>query len=360
MDAPRNDDPQFLSRAVETTVRLGLLLGLVAWCLLIVWPFVVPVAWAVIIAVAIHPVFARLEAALGSRGKLAAGLLVALGIALLIVPTLMLGDTLAEGAQSLAANLETESLHIPSPPETIRDWPFVGNTIYDTWLRASQNLPAALAPFRPQLVELGTGILAAAAGAGLTLVQFVLSIAIAGVMLANATGGGQAASLIARRVVGDQGPALADLAGATTRSVAQGILGVALIQSFLAGLGFLAVGVPGAGLWALIGMLLCVIQIGLLPVTLPILIYVFSSTETWVAAMFTVYIVVVSLLDNFLKPLLLGRGVQVPTLVIFLGSIGGFLTSGIIGLFVGSVVLVLGYTLFQAWLGEVGQPAEAD
>jgi len=206
---------------------------------------------------------------------------------------------------------------------------------------------------------MGTRLVAAVAGTGLTLLLFLLSIVIAGVLLANSTGGGQAADLIARRLVGERGPQLADLAGATTRSVAQGILGVALIQSFLAGLGFLAVGVPGAGLWALIGMLLCVIQIGLLPVTLPILIFVFATAETWVAVVFTLYIVVVSLLDNFLKPLLLGRGVQVPTLVIFLGSIGGFLTSGIIGLFVGSVVLVLGYTLFRAWL-EDAEPAPAD
>lgn len=348
-----------LARVVETTVRLGLLFALVAWCLLIVWPFVVPFAWAIIIAVAIHPLFVRLESALGGHSRLAAGLLGLAGILLLLVPTVMLGDTLVEGVQSLASNLEQESFSIPAPPEAIRSWPVIGEPLYDAWLRATQNLPAALAPFRPQLVSMGTRLVAAVAGTGLTLLLFLLSIVIAGVLLANSTGGGQAADLIARRLVGERGPELADLAGATTRSVAQGILGVALIQSFLAGLGFLAVGVPGAGLWALIGMLLCVIQIGLLPVTLPILIFVFATAETWVAVVFTLYIVVVSLLDNFLKPLLLGRGVQVPTLVIFLGSIGGFLTSGIIGLFVGSVVLVLGYTLFRAWL-EDAEPAAAD
>ena len=143
------------------------------------------------------------------------------------------------------------------------------------------------------------------------------------------------------------------------QSVAQGILGVALIQSLLAGLGFLAVGVPGAGLWALVGLLLCVVQIGLLPLALPIVIYVFWTAEPLVAVLFTVWTVLVSLLDNVLKPLILGRGVQVPTLVIFLGSIGGFLSAGIIGLFVGPVVLVLGYTLFSAWLEQAPPSSEA-
>jgi predicted PurR-regulated permease PerM len=155
---------------------------------------------------------------------------------------------------------------------------------------------------------------------------------------------------IARRIAAERGTEFATLAGATVRSVAQGILGVALIQSFLAGLGFLVVGIPGAGLWALLGLFFCVVQVGLLPVALPALIYVFATAEPVTAVVFTIWTLAVSLIDNVLKPLLLGRGVRVPTVVIFLGAIGGFLTEGIIGLFVGAVVLVLGYRLFQAWL----------
>jgi predicted PurR-regulated permease PerM len=351
---PQNiaDDQVFLSRAVEATIRIGLLIALLAWCFEILRPFVLPMAWAIIIAVAVHPAYRWVRTRLGERGRLAAGVVTLLGLVVLILPTLLLGGTLVEGSQTLATLLGGESHGIPAPPETIRTWPLVGTSVYQTWNDAHKNLAAVLQPLRPQIVAFGRWLLATAAGAGFAFLQTLLAIVIAGVLLANDVGGRRAAHSVARRLAGPRGEELATLARATVQSVAQGILGVALIQAVLAGLGFLVVGVPGAGLWALLGLLLCVVQIGLLPVTLPIVIYVFSTAEPLIAALFTIWIVVVSLLDNFLKPLLLGRGVRVPTIIIFLGSIGGFLASGIIGLFVGSVVLVLGFTLFQAWLDQ--------
>ena len=352
-----SNDQLFLSRAVEATIRIGLLVALVAWCFEIVRPFVVPFAWAIIIATAVHPVYRWLRTTLGERGRLAAAVLTLLGLVVLIVPTLLLGETLVEGTRSLATGLRGEAFTIPAPPEGVREWPLVGEQVYEYWADASENLGPTLEAIRPQLVAFGSLLLATAAGAGFAFLQSVLSILIAGVLLANDAGGSRVARSIAQRLAGERGAEFANLAGATVRSVAQGILGVALIQSFLAGLGFLVVGVPGAGLWALVGMLLCVVQIGLLPVVLPIVIYVFSTAEPLAAALFTIWTVLVSLLDNVLKPLIRGRGVQVPTLVIFLGSIGGFLSAGIIGLFVGPVVLVLGYTLFSAWLEEAPEAA---
>jgi predicted PurR-regulated permease PerM len=353
-----SDDQRFLSRAVEATIRIGLVVALVAWCFAIVRPFVVPVAWAVIIATAVFPAYRRLRTTIGERGRLASVLLTLLGLLLLIVPVLMLGETLVEGTQSLAERVQAENFAIPAPPERVREWPLVGEKIYESWADASQNLGPTLEALRPQLVSFGSWVLATAAGVGFAFLQSLLAVLIAGVLLANEAGGTRVARTIAGRLAGERGPEFADLAGATVQSVAQGILGVALIQSFLAGLGFLVVGVPGAGLWALLGLLLCVVQVGLLPVVLPIVIYVFATAEPVVAVLFTVWTIAVSLLDNVLKPLILGRGVQVPTLVIFLGSIGGFLWAGIIGLLVGPVVLVLGYTLFCAWLGEASPPSE--
>ncbi|MCB1766576.1 MAG: AI-2E family transporter, partial [Candidatus Competibacteraceae bacterium] len=134
------------------------------------------------------------------------------------------------------------------------------------------------------------------------------------------------------------------------RSVTRGILGVALIQALLAGLGFMVMGVPGAGLWALLCLLLSVVQIGVIFVNLPIVLYVFSTADPIPAVLFLIWSIFVTLIDNILKPIVLGQGVDVPMAVIFVGAIGGFLSSGIIGLFVGAVVLVLGYKLFLAWL----------
>jgi predicted PurR-regulated permease PerM len=186
--------------------------------------------------------------------------------------------------------------------------------------------------------------------------MFVVSIVIAGVFLANADGANQAALTFFRRLAGERGANFVELAAATVRSVAQGILGVAIIQAVLGGLGCLVAGVPGAGLWALLILLLAVVQLPPLLILGPIIFYVFSSSSTITAILFAIWSVLVSISDPFLKSLLLGRGVDVPMLIIFIGAIGGFITSGIIGLFVGAIVFTAGYKLFLRWLTEETQP----
>jgi predicted PurR-regulated permease PerM len=177
------------------------------------------------------------------------------------------------------------------------------------------------------------------------------------VLLAKAESLGALGRRLARRIAGNNGERFVTLAVATTRSVARGVLGVALIQAILAGIGFLAVGIPGAGLWAMIALLTCIVQIGPGPVVIPAAIYIFASADTTTAVLFAAWSVFVMLIDNFLKPILLGRGVDVPLIVVVLGAIGGLLTMGIIGLFIGAIVLVLGYTVLLIWLNET-EPAD--
>jgi predicted PurR-regulated permease PerM len=169
-------------------------------------------------------------------------------------------------------------------------------------------------------------------------------------LLANAAGASQAVRAFATRVAGESGPRGVELAAATVRSVALGILGVALIQTLLAGIGFLAVGVPGAGLWALLVLILAVVQLPTFLILGPIIVYVFSTSSMFTAALFAIWIILVGISNSFLKPLLMGRGVDVPLLIIFVGAIGGFVASGLIGLFVGATILALSYKLFLAWL----------
>lgn len=201
-------------------------------------------------------------------------------------------------------------------------------------------------------------MLSTAAGAGVGILQFVISIIIAGVILANAVSFGAFLKTLARRLMGSRGDEFAMLASKTVRSVAQGVLGVALIQSLAAGVGLLAAGVPGAGLWALLVLLLAIVQLPPILILAPIILYVFSVSSTTVAVIFMIWSILVSMSDAFLKPLLLGRGVEVPMLIILVGAIGGMIYSGIIGLFVGAVVLALGYELFRAWLEEGKQVTE--
>jgi len=339
------------SATIELVVRLGVLLILVGWCFMIMAPFVGPVAWGIIIAVAAAGAFSRLERFVGGRSGLAATIFVLIALVLLIVPAVILSETLVSGAQQLAEQLSAGTINVPPPPDGVAHWPFIGDVIYPIWLLASENLEAALNKVQPQLKQLGLAMLSAAGSAGIGILQFLLSIIIAAVLLANADSGHRFAHSLAEKLAGERGNELTTLARATVSSVATGIVGVAVLQSLLAGLGFVAVGLPGAGLWALMVLLFAIVQLPVPIVMIPIIIYVFASASTPVAVVFTIWALFVSVIDNFLKPILFGRGAKVPTLVIFIGAIGGMLTSGIIGLFIGSVILAVGYAVFRAWLG---------
>jgi predicted PurR-regulated permease PerM len=344
------DQDVFVNNALEATIRIGILVLLVAWCFDIVRPFIIPIVWGIIIAIGTYPAFLSLRRRLGGRGVLSATLITLLGLLILIVPTVMLSGTLIDSAHGLAKGLQQGTIAVPSPPESVKSWPVVGEALDGYWRQASQNLAATAAKIAPQLKAAGSWLLSTAAGAGFGILKFVIAIVISGVLLANAEAGGRTAYAISTRLAGQKGAEFAKLAEVTVRSVTRGILGVALIQSLLIGLGFLVMGIPGAGLWALLCLILSIIQIGPFPVVLPVLFYVFSTADTGPAVVFLIWSLFAGSVDNILKPILLGRGVDVPMAVIFIGAIGGFIASGIIGLFVGAVVLVVGYKLFQAWL----------
>jgi len=183
--------------------------------------------------------------------------------------------------------------------------------------------------------------------------KFIVSIIIAGMLLVYANSGTGAVERVSERLMGEQlGKKFAGMAGATIRSVAQGVLGVAIIQAVLAGIGLLVMGVPYAGIWTLLVLLLAIIQLPTLIILGPIIVYVFTITTTVPAVIFMIWSLLVGASDSFLKPLLLGRGLDIPMLVILLGAIGGMILSGIIGLFVGAVVLAVGYKLFMVWMNE--------
>ena len=345
-----------LKRAVEVSIHLGLIFLLAAACLSILKPFIVVVAWGLIIAIAGYPGYCWLQRLLGGRGGFASILFTILLLSVLILPIALLAQTLIDGLQSLAVRLHNQTLTIPPPPPTIATWPIVGKPLSDLWRLASNDLPVALRSLAPQLKEAANGLLSTAAGVGLGVLQFLVSILVAGFLLANSGQGAQVSRKFAIHLFGNKGAEYETLAGATIRSVTTGILGVALIQSLFAGLGFLVFRLPGAGLWAFLFLVAAVLQVGSLTL-IPAVIYVFATASTATAVAFLIWCIVVALMDNVLKPLLLGRGVPVPIVVVFLGAIGGFLAVGIIGLFVGPIVLSVGYKLILAWLDENIEPA---
>jgi predicted PurR-regulated permease PerM len=349
----------YLGRAVEVFIHIGLVILLAATCFLILSPFVPLIAWGIIVAIAVYPSYQKLQTALGGRGVLSAVVVTLLLLAVLIVPVVLLAKTLIGSVQTLAEQLKNGTLVIPPPPTSIESWPVIGAPLKSAWSLASTNLEAAVSNFGPQIKTIVPKLLSASAGIGFTVLQFALSIVVAGAVLGNCRGATDAANSLASRLLGERGPEFEQLACSTIRSVTTGILGVAVIQSVLASLGFLVVGLPGAGLWAIVFLIAAILQVGTL-VLVPAVIYIFATASITKAVIFLVWCLIVALMDNVLKPLLLGRGVAVPIAVVFLGAIGGFVAMGIIGLFVGATVLSVGYKLFLAWLDRGSDTQLAD
>ena len=345
------NDKDYVNRAVEASIQIGLVILLAAACFLILRPFLPLIAWGIIVAIAVYPRYRQLQLVLRGRGVLAAVLITLLLLALLNVPVVLLAGTLIGGIQTLAAHLKDGTPIIQPPPAGVETWPVVGVPLKTAWSLASTNITTALRSLAPQIKAIVPGLLSASAGIGLTVLQFALSIIVAGALLANSRGAAGAAHSLANRIFGDKGLEFEQLVGSTIRSVTIGILGVALIQSVLAALGFLAAGLPGAGLWAVVFLVAALLQVGTL-VLIPAVIYVFATSTVTKAVIFMGWCLIVALVDNALKPLLLGRGVAVPIAVVFLGAIGGFVAMGLIGLFVGAIVLSVGYKLFIAWLAR--------
>lgn len=344
---PRHDD--YVRRALEVSINVGLLILLATACLLILRPFLTLIFWGIVIAIAVYPGYRRVRNLLGGRSGLAAIVCTVTLLALLILPSVLLTGSLVDGIQSLATRLREGTPLVPPPPPRLETWPIVGVPLKNAWDLASRNLSALLQNFVPQIKAVVPRLLVATAGVGLAVLQWILSILVSGVLLANAEGGAKVAHSLANRLFGDKGPEFEDVAGATIRSVTTGIIGVAFIQAIFAAVGFLVAGLPGAGLWGVIFLFAAVLQLGVV-VLLPAVIYMFAIASSTKAAIFLVWCIFVGTMDNVLKPLLLGRGVAVPMVVVFLGAIGGFLAFGAIGLFVGAIVLSIGYKLLLLWL----------
>ncbi len=351
-------DDRFLSNAMASFIQIGALLILLMWCYSIVAPFVTIVVWGLVISVALYPAHTSLTAKLGGREKLSSFILVAIGLAIVIVPTWLTAGSSISALHEVAGHLEQGTVTIQPPREGVAEWPVVGKTIYTAWSDAATNLEAALNKYAPQVRNLMQGVLRFAGGALGTALQFVVSIIIAGVLLMSAESGYRTARNIAGSLMGNStGNKMTDMSIGTIRSVVKGVLGVAVIQAFLSFIGLLLIGVPAPGLWAGAVLVLAIIQLPPLLILGPIAVWVFSVAETVPATIFLVYAVIVSVSDAFLKPMLLGRGVETPMLVILIGAIGGAIAYGIIGLFLGAVILAISYELLTAWMAPDQAPS---
>ena len=342
---------EILNISIEVAIRLSVLAMLTVWCFLIFRPFVLPVVWAIILAVVLAKPFGRFVALLRGRRGLAAGIFSLAAIALIVVPAFLVVDSVVRSSVDLGSQMEAETLQFPPPAASVRDWPLVGDRVYDAWDLAATNLDEAMNRFQPQIRAVGGWVVEKMRGLLRTMVYTILALIIAGFVLAYSDQSVQAARAVLSRLAGERGAGMLTMMAATIRSVALGVLGIALVQATLGGVGMFLVDVPAWGLWTLLILILAVLQLPPLVVLGPVILWAFSASDNLaITLVFTVWSLFVSVSDTLLKPLFLGRGLTIPMPVILVGAIGGLILDGLIGLFVGAVVLAIGYELFQTWV----------
>jgi predicted PurR-regulated permease PerM len=343
---------------VQLLIRLGLLALVIVWTFLIVRPFVPILTWSAVLAVAFYPVFSWLAKRLGGRPRTAATLLTLIMLGIVIGPAAWLGLSAVEGIKDLASQIGSGDLVLQAAPEQIKDWPLIGPQLYDLWSQAYANIRAVLREVAPYLKPLAGMMLSLAGNAGIGTLQFLLSVLVAGFLFPYGPQLVAAIRGFLSRVVPEQSEHFLVLAGATIRAVSQGVIGVAVVQALLAGIVLKLAAVPSAGLLAVVVLLLSIVQIGAFLVFVPVAIWIWMDKDVTTAVLLTAFLVVVGLLDNILKPLVMGRGLTTPTLVILIGVIGGTLAHGIIGLFIGPIILSVAWELAAAWIRiERGVPA---
>jgi predicted PurR-regulated permease PerM len=363
---PEQEPEQRLASLVlDVLIRAGLILAMTMLCYRVFSPFLTLTIWALILAITLYPLHQSLASKIGGKQGLAATLLVVVGIVLIVVPTAMLMSSLGDSVRQLVHDVQSNALKIPAPRPGVEAWPVVGRQIHDVWSKAHADLPALVQSMQPKIGELAKTALGFVASIGGGVLQFLASFIIAGIIMAFGQSSSRSSRAIFERIIGNaRGGELASLSTATIRAVAQGVIGVAFIQAIIVGLALLVAGIPWAGVLAVIVLVLGIAQVPALLVTLPAIIYIWSSGahSTAAAIAYTVVLVLAGMADNVLKPLMLGRGVDAPMPVILLGALGGMATAGILGIFVGATLLTLGYQIFMGWVTanpHVG-PAQAE
>ena len=336
-------------KLIELLIKTSVLALLLVWCFLIIKPFVLIVVWGLILAVALFPAFSAIKQKV-KNNKLSAIILVLILIGILFVPTYFLADSLFAGIKNLSVNIDSSQINIVEPPIEIKSWPIIGDKLFELWQATSQSLEETAIKYQAQLIQVGNSILKALLTTGAGFLQFILSIIIAGALLANTQKGAESTKNVFQKLVGDRGEEFMQTTVVTIRNIAKGVIGISLLQSLLLGVVFLLAGIPYAGLWALLCLILGIIQVGPGLISIGAIVFLFVTHSPLVAILWTVIIIAFTLLDNILKPIVFGKGAPAPMLVIFIGAIGGFIAFGFIGLFLGAIVLSLGYKLYNTWL----------
>ncbi len=341
--------PASLSLNVLRLAFLGLLLYS---AVILLYPFSSIVLWSAALTVSLYPIYEWLSARLNGHRHLAAALTTVLTLLVLTLPAAWIALTLAESVRAIYEKMDFSSIAIPTPPESIKAWPLIGDQLYQLWTSAINNLGELLVKLGPQLKSVASEFLRISASAGLGTVSFLVAIVVMGFLFPASPSILNYVRAFARKLDPVRGETFVQLTGSTIRAVARGVVGISVLQAIAASIGFAAGGIPQASLLTFAVLIFGIVQIGAALVIIPVIIWSWTFMDTAAAVPFTVYMLLVSAMDNILKPFLMGRGLQAPMLAILIGVVGGALAFGLSGVFLGPIILSVVWTLFVAWISE--------
>lgn len=343
---------------VRTTLGVIFIGALIIASLWILRPFLASAIWATMIVVATWPEMRWLESRFRGRRWLAVTLMVLLLMLLFMVPLLIAVSTIYGHTDEIRSySKEFATIQIPAPPDWLAKLPFIGEKLQELWEESRTGGPKAmLAELTPYADNIAKWAVAQAGSLGTVLIQFLLTVILSAVLYMGAESAAQAALRFGQRLAGRQGETSVILAGQSIRAVALGVGVTAVIQSALGGVGLAIAGVPFAGLLSAVMLLMCIAQLGPGLVMFPAVAWLYwTGSHSW-GTFLLIWSLVVVTMDNFVRPALIKRGADLPLLLIFAGVIGGLLAFGLLGIFVGPVLLAVSYTLLDAWVGDGNAP----
>jgi predicted PurR-regulated permease PerM len=324
----------------------------------IMQPFIAAIIWATMVVVATWPLLLRLQALLWNSRALAVTVMTVILLLLFVVPLTLAITTIVENSDQIVEWTKLiANFQIPPIPDWIAHLPFVGEKAVAAWQKVvdsgGRELLEKLAPHAGDLARWAIGQFGSL---GLLFVQFLLTVIIAAVMYAGGESAAAAVKRFGRRLAGPRGESTVELAGQAIRGVALGVGITALAQAALGGIGLAVVGIPFAGLLTAVMFLLCIAQVGPGLVLIPAVIWVYWSGDTGWGTVLLIWSVFVGTVDNFIRPMLIRLGADLPLLLILAGVIGGLFAFGLVGIFVGPVVLAVAYTLLGNWISDESEP----
>ena len=344
------------SKALMDTIFRVVLIGLLMYfSLKVVSPFLPLILWGLLLAIMLYPLHQKLAKKLKNKQGKTSAIIVACGVILLALPIFLIGNSLASSLHDTRDNYQNGTLEIPAPDAKVAEWPVIGGQVYKAWNTASKNFPQFLIDYQPKLEKIGKAAVDKFGDAIGTTFLFIGALIIAGIMMAWAEPGRNATRRILCRFAGSKnGAELQTLIAQTVSSVALGVLGVAFIQALIFGIGFVLAGIPAAGILAGIVLFVAIMQLPTLIIAVPVIIlmWMVGDHSIVINVIFTVYFLLIAVSDNVLKPLLLGRGCNAPMPIILIGALGGMVNAGMIGMFLGAILLALGYQIFMDWSKE--------